>query len=113
MADEKGGAAAGEGGVGAVDTEATHAVPVVDAIVDGPIALLDGVPPFFFVMGWCVGVLGVRWAVAGASATSYSTRFEREYNANADKRFGIFTNGSNEKDPTLVGVSWLGTEETG
>ena len=38
--------------------------------VDGPVAALGGFPPFFFVMGWCAGVLEARWAVAGAVAAS-------------------------------------------
>ena len=52
--------AAGEGGVG----------EGVGADVDGSAAALGAFPPFFFVMGWCVGALEVRRAVAGAVTAS-------------------------------------------
>ena len=59
--------ASGEGGVG--EEEGTDNDGNVEE-VDGTVAAPDGFPPFFFVMGWCVGVLEVRRAVAGASAAS-------------------------------------------
>ena len=46
---------AGEGVVGEVDNDGNVAE------VDGPVAALDGFPPFFFVMAWYVGVLDARW----------------------------------------------------
>ena len=49
--------ASGEGGVG--DEEGTDNDGDVSE-VDGPVAALGGFPPFFFVMGWCVGLLEVR-----------------------------------------------------
>ena len=49
-------ASAGEGGVG---EEGTDNDGVVEE-VDGTVAALDGFPPFFFVMGWCVGLLEAR-----------------------------------------------------
>ena len=58
--------AAGEGGVGAEGV--VNAGDVAE--VDGPVAALGGFPPFFFVMGWCMGFLEARWAVAGAVAAS-------------------------------------------
>ena len=57
--------ASGEGGVGEEGTDNDGIVEV-----DGTVAALDGFPPFFFVMGWCVGLLEARWAVAGTSAVS-------------------------------------------
>ena len=42
--------AEGEGGEGWGDNDG-------DVEVDGSVAALGGFPPFFFVMGWCVGVL--------------------------------------------------------
>ena len=46
-------AASGEGGVG---EEGEDNDGIVEE-VDGTVVALDGFPPFFFVMGWCVGVL--------------------------------------------------------
>ena len=40
------------------------------AEVEEPVAALVCFPPFFFVMGWCAGVLEVGRAVAGASTAS-------------------------------------------
>ena len=54
----------GEGGGGEVDNDGEVAE------VDVPFAALGGFPSFSFVMGWCGGVLEVRWAVAGASTAS-------------------------------------------
>ena len=48
--------------------------------VDGTVAALGGFPPFFFVMGWCVGDLEVGRAVAGAMrslCTTHSAASER------------------------------------
>ncbi len=53
-----------EGGVGEVDNDAEVAE------FDVPVAALVGFPPFFFVMGWCVGVLEVGCAVSGVSTAS-------------------------------------------
>ena len=58
--------AAGEGGVAEEGEDNAGDV----AEVGGSVAALDGLPPFFFVMGWCAGVLEARWAVAGAVAAS-------------------------------------------
>ena len=63
---EGGGAdASGEGGVGVKGTDNDGIVEV-----DGLVAALDGFSPFFFVMGWCVGLLEARLVVAGASTAS-------------------------------------------
>ena len=62
--------AAGEGGVGEEGIDNDKNVERNVEEVDGLVAALDGFPPFFFVMGWCVGVLEARRAVAGASAVS-------------------------------------------
>ena len=59
-------ASAGEGGVGEEGTDNDRNVEEVD----GPVAALDGFPPFFFVMACCVGLLEARRTVAGASAAS-------------------------------------------
>ena len=48
--------ASGEGGVGEEGTDNDGNVEEVD----GTVAALDGFPPFFFVMGWCVGLLEAR-----------------------------------------------------
>ena len=59
--------ASGEGGVG--EEEGRDNDGDVEE-VDGTVAALDGFPPFFFVMGWCEGLLEVRRTVAGASTAS-------------------------------------------
>jgi hypothetical protein len=51
-------ASSGEGGVGEEEEGEDNDGNVEE--VDGTVAALDGFPPFFFVMGWCVGLLEAR-----------------------------------------------------
>ena len=53
----------GEGGVGEEGTVNDGNVEEVD----GTAAALDVFPPFFFVMGWCVGVCGSLRSLMGSS----------------------------------------------
>ena len=58
--------ASGDAGVGKEGRDNDGIIEEVDELV----AALDVFSPFFFVMGWCVGVLEARWAVAGAITVS-------------------------------------------